>query len=246
MNAPVKRRPPPADFAAVVAQIETANKLAKHYKCGHDTVVRWLTEAGLKAAKVYTRGAPAPDDFTAMAPKNSKAALCRYYSCSFDVINRWLEETGAKHGARPSGYNFIKVKLRPIPDDWASVAPRMSKTALRRHYSAAGETIDRWITESRIAPLDTRIAHQRAAMAQRFAANGGTSRMGRAHHVQVSDKIRTMYDDAANALRKYGPVNRCDVNGKYQQAGDYWRVGWNVITGDELLERANAKRSRAA
>lgn len=244
MSAPVNRRPPPADFAEVVAQIETANKLAKHYRCGHETVVRWLTEAGLKAVKVYTRGAPPPDDFTEMAPKNSKAALCRYYSCSFDVINRWLSETGAKHGDRPKGY--AKTVLRPIPDDFAEACKVHTRTSLRKVYRAAGETIERWIAESGIKPVDTRIALQRAAMAQRFAANGGTSRMGRAHHVQLTDKVRSMYDEAADLLRKYGPVNRCDENGKYQQAGDYWRVGWNVITGDELLERANAKRSKAA
>jgi hypothetical protein len=234
------RRPCPDDFVDMVAKLETANKLAQHYRCGHVAVIRWLDEKGLRANKVYTRGAMPPDDFADIAPKHSKAALCRFYGQGFDVINRWLSETGATHGGRPKGYTT--AKRRPVPDDWATMCPRLSKTALRRYYTAAGETIDRWIAESGIQPLPTSDAHRQAGA----KAQGGTSRMGRAHFVHVSDRVRSMYDDAANVLRKYGPVSRCDENGKYQQAGDYWRVGWNVITGDELLERANAKRSKAA
>jgi hypothetical protein len=236
----MSKRPVPDDFKKTVALLETTNMLAKHYKAGWETINRWLTESGLRANKIYTRGSPPPDDFVKIAPQHSKAGLCRYYGCSFDVINRWLSETGAKHGGRPKGYT--KTGLRPIPDDWAVVCPRTSKTALRRCYAASGETIDRWIRESGIQPLSTSEAHRQAG-AKSITT---TSRMGRVHVVHLTDRVRSMYDDAANVLRKYGPVNRCDVNGKYQQNGEYWRVGWSILTGDELIERANAKRSKAA
>lgn len=51
---------------------------------------------------------------------------------------------------------------------------------------------------------------------------------------------------AADFLRKFGPVYRCDVRGRPLADGFFWRRGSAVLSDDELIERADWMRSKAA
>ncbi len=46
---------------------------------------------------------------------------------------------------------------------------------------------------------------------------------------------------AAEFLRRWAPVYRCDAEGHQLQDGFFWRHGRQVRTDDELIERATAK-----
>jgi hypothetical protein len=44
--------------------------------------------------------------------------------------------------------------------------------------------------------------------------------------------------DAAEYLRRYGPVYRCDVKGRANPRADYWMRGSTVLTDNDIIERA--------
>lgn len=45
---------------------------------------------------------------------------------------------------------------------------------------------------------------------------------------------------AADYLRRFGPVVRCDDRGRYNENGTHWRRNFSVLTADEIIERAEA------
>lgn len=47
--------------------------------------------------------------------------------------------------------------------------------------------------------------------------------------------------EAAEYLKKYGPVTRCNEAGRFDPKGSMWRRGSTVLTDDEVIERAVAK-----
>ena len=135
---------------------------------------------------------------------------------------------------------MITKPRRPMPDDFRDVAPTMTKTAMTRHYATKIDTIKRWLAEADIeaaAPVYVRPP----SSAKRFT--------GYKHKFGNTTQTRSMtaHDDAADILRRERfPVNRCDEKGAFAQAGDFWRVGWSVLTPDELMLRADKYRRRAA
>ena len=52
-------------------------------------------------------------------------------------------------------------------------------------------------------------------------------------------------DQAADVLRRYGPVYRCDERGRMDTKGKLWRFGMVICDGEELIARAD-RRVRAA
>ncbi len=125
---------------------------------------------------------------------------------------------------RRSSYN-----AQPIPEDFAEVAPTMCKYQLLRHYGVKWSgTIDRWCKESGVE-------------AKKYVApkRNRLSMMGRVHVPAEFVKPKDEYEVAADVLRKERyPVNRCNDNGLYNATGKFWRVGRNVLTPEQLLEKA--------
>ncbi len=71
------------------------------------------------------------------------------------------------------------------------------------------------------------------------------------HGLHGSNLLRirasSIYDEAAGVIqRERFAVYRCEDNGKANPNGKFWRVGNVVLTPDELLERAERYRRRAA
>lgn len=172
---------------------------------------------------------PCPEDFAKKAPTMSIERLVKHYRTSRIAVRRWLAETGAPC----LSVNNVSNIERPVPDDFAQVAPTMTFTALRRHYQTGEAVVRRWIKQSGVS-------------AKRHVPrwNGGY-KLPHGHFVEMRNY--SAFDEAADILRRERfPVNRCDERGRYEQAGDFWRVGWSVLTPDELLERADRYRRRAA
>lgn len=220
------KRPLPDDFATV-ATGRSKEWACQHYKAGNDTVSRWFEESGLGTKNTGRKKRPAPDDFTAMFPTlRNQFEVCQHYQATEKIVRRWMREAGLKPH---------QVQDRPVPDDFAHVAPSMSKTQLGDRYKVSHDVINRWLRMSGIKPLDrTRVAHR----SSRLVPTRGTGRPN-----LTITRAASIYDIAANELRRFGPVFRCDDRGIYRQAGDYWRMGWSILTPDELLERAARKRA---
>lgn len=48
----------------------------------------------------------------------------------------------------------------------------------------------------------------------------------------------TLAGQAADFLRRFGSVYRCDVTGKPNSKGTRWKRNYSVLTDDELMHRA--------
>jgi hypothetical protein len=109
-----------------------------------------------------------------------------------------------------------------VPDGFALVAPTMTIKQLRLHYGRGPEVIHRWLGEANVRPKKLTPGYQHAA---RTVVHRDMSAMG-----QIADY-----------LRYWGPVFRCNANGRADIKGTHWRRGSAVLTDAELTERAIIK-----
>ena len=236
------KRPIPDDFTEVANRLKQVTLIEAHYKAGDRTVAKWCKEVGYVVPKRIVH--PIPDDFAEQTKAKHTLALIKHYNVSGNVVRRWLRETGIK----PINGRVEDVTLyRLLPPCFPENAAVMSRTALRHHYKTGLDTLARWYREAGLEPIQyKKPSAPKGPKPPKPTHVYSTSGRGRGPGVSIREKHWSVYDEAADVLRKYGPVSRCDENGKYQQAGDYWRVGWVVITPQELLERGERKRSKAA
>lgn len=230
-----KPRPMPADFVETAPNFASMKALARHYNTRTTSIVRWCAQAGIirQALKF-----PVPADLAKLAKTMHKSALAQHYNRSEHTVSRWLGVAKIKCAPRPKP----KPVCKPMPADFAEVAPTMTIMALRRHYNAMySGTVERWLKEA-----DTHCMAYVAIPPRRnvynispTASRSTSSRMNLTRNTDI-------YDIAASELARFAPVYRCTATGKADVAGKFWRIGQTVVTPAELLERAERKRSKAA
>lgn len=191
---------------------------------------------------------PRPDDFAEIAPFKTVDALHLHYKTGRRQVRRWLAELNIKAGpALGAGGKPPK----PAPDDFAEIAPTMSQTSLAVYYGVDHKVIRRWVKEtgvsSQLSRRGPRLGQPRMPAAPKPKPKPSNWRYaGGNKPVAVSSTSKTMLDLAADVLRRERfTVYRCDDRGRFDLKGEYWRIGFSVLTGDELLERA-AKYDRIA
>lgn len=235
------RIPAPADLAEMVAKLSVKKALMRHYNVTQKVIYRWASEAGLTLND--GRSAPrdcrqAPDDFAARAPTMSKEALRAHYRVGPRVLERWF----AEKGVQPSSATKPR---RVLPQGFAKIAPTMVFQDLMAHYSVSKVVISRWLEETGTRPLQlvrTALPKRRPVRGHMNLTPTGGRGVNFAHVRQSS-----IHEDAADDLRRdRWAVHRCDERGRYEQAGNFWRVGNVVCTPDDLLERAERVRRKAA
>ena len=172
-----------------------------------------------------------PDDWFTFAPGKSIAQLKERYQASNRLIAKWRKMTGVAHAAAKPP----PLRIRPIPDDLDDMCLIKTKRQLAFHYKTGMETINRWLAAT-------------GYQAKVYNGQNQLSQMGRNKIAQLAPiRTKSMFDEAADILRRERfVVFRCGPKGQYMQAGDWWRVGNTVCTPDELLQRADRYRSRAA
>lgn len=230
---PASKRPMPYDFAVKAREFDRSmSKLVRHYSAGANAVARWMKEAGIPTLKVVKRSPPA--DFALIAPTMVISALVFHYRADDATVKRWVSETGVVPKARGRGGKQPK----PAPEDFAQIAPTKGIVALAEHYGISHKTIKRWINETGIQAKPCNRGPVTAKAKQNIA------RILPRQIVQT--RTSTIYDDAADTLRRERfPVNRCNERGGFDPKGKFWRVGWSVLTNDELLDRAARYRKAA-
>lgn len=165
-----------------------------------------------------------PADFAEVAKGMTVAQIKQHYRAGGNTVSRWCMEA-----KRPSENTTKRGgKFRPVPDDFAEMAAKLSRHALERHYNTAWPVILRWLDETGIKPIKATLF--RKPMPSQI----------------IATKTSTRHDCAANIIRKYTAVHRCGENGKYDPSGSWWRVGWNVLTPDELIDRAAMYQAKEA
>jgi hypothetical protein len=132
-----------------------------------------------------------------------------------------LNEAGRNLSSRPPANKIA------IPQGFALVAPHITMKEARLRYGRAAETIQRWCSEAGVQLM--RPNHLVAGSASRkFSPTAPRA------HVEAGEA-----GQAADFLRRFGPVFRCDADGRQLQDGFFWnRGGRTVLTDEELIERA--------
>lgn len=174
-----------------------------------------------------------PSDFAEKAKTMCRNQLVKHYRTSDKAVGRWADECGV---------HPLKVMMRPAPADWEQLCAKHTAAELRRLLQADIKVIKRWIKETEIEP----VPFDRKGIIPPNRRPNLLKQMGTPHKAIIRDKPRSIWDDAADVLRHYGPVYRCDENGKADQKGRYWRAGMAILTPDDLLSRADRYRRRAA
>lgn len=243
-------RPLPTDFLDVCARLGNGYAVMRHYKCGQATFARWQKQAGHTFRKPPK---PVPDDFAEVAATQHTYAMARHYGVSNKMILRWLREAGleAAEYVPPKKISVERTKaakmanIKPVPDDFLSKVKGMTATDLVRHYKVSRPVVKRWCRETGTAPKA--YDKSRAARMQRRRELSVVHVASGIRATKLRDDVRNMdiYDIAADKLRRICPVHRCNERGGYDPKGRFWRVGWNVISPDELLMRAD-KMEKAA
>jgi hypothetical protein len=157
-----------------------------------------------------------PDDFAEHAVDATNSDLMERYNCCADIISRWRRESGVL--SKKCRRNYAEP-----PADFVLVAADLTKRELRERYHRADPTINRWLQET----------------------GARCGRYSRAPEIQpqrvvpaVSPEILTRATHAAEYLRKFGPVTRCNQNGAFNPRGDHWRRGNKVLCAQEVIARA--------
>lgn len=160
-----------------------------------------------------------PDDFAALAPTMSAADLARHYACSTYKITEWFAELGMSRS------NSTRFKpLGSAPESFARVAPTMTLHELEMMFDRGACVIKRWCAECGVQP-------------RRYVPHFVT-RGNRMPAAPVVFHERSRAGEAAQYLRRFGPIYRCNANGGADAKGDHWSRSGFVLTDDEIIQRA--------
>lgn len=223
--------PMPPEFPAHAWAAGVA-PLGRQFGVAVSTILRWRESCG-PDPRVDLSAPPA--DFIEKVKTLRRYALAQHYQVSERRIGLWAKKCGigiSKHGPTRAG-------RRIAPDDLAEMAELMTKTQLMAHYAADYPIVVRWLGEAGIEAVK-----RAPVMPSRQPVTFRNNPRALIHRdIRQTD----MYDDAADVIRRERfAVYRCNERGAYDPKGASWRVGISILTPDELLQRADKYRRRAA
>lgn len=235
----------PPDFLEMRAKLKSRRELCAHYDCGESLISRWMRECGLTVSP--NKGTPAPDNLAELADKMHLQALADHCGVSRNVAANWLHTRGVK--ALPFN-QLANVKTRPVPPNFTKIAPTMVEAELRKHCGCSFETLKRWLRETGVKPMSyvewRALNPVKKPVKPRKSSRGAVHALGLPSNLAMA-RVSTVHDIAADTLRRERfVVHRCNENGKYAQAGNFFRVGWSVLTPDQLLAKAARYERKAA
>jgi transposase len=153
-----------------------------------------------------------------------------------------------KLGPWKSSSGTPRVAIYQIPDDFAEQFRNHTRLELRKMYGRSNTTITAWV--NRLGLEKKRYNGVRATPAKHLPRTHNAWRpslTGR-QPVDRAHRDETPAGQAADYLRRFGPVIRCNAQGRYDQHGDHWLRGSTLLTADEVIDRAvrNGWRSSEA
>lgn len=179
-----------------------------------------------------------PDDFRELAPGMSTRQAREHWRTSDRRAQAWFVEAGIKPVPR-----FIRKIV--IPADFADVAPTLAIRQLARRYKVGTKRIKSWLAEGK---LQARQITQQEAARMRWGPPKPkpAKKPRRKFHTApreggIPERDCRIDADAAHYLRRWTPIYRCDLGGKYDPNGGYWRSGNAVLTAAEIIARAENK-----
>lgn len=149
---------------------------------------------------------PMPADFAEVAPTMNRSQLCGHYKTGNNYISRWFKEAGIP--PRQHGRPIASGKLRPMPADFPTLAPTMTRADLCRHYHAGNSYITRWLAESGEGPRRPGVKQALRPMPDDFAQVAPTKTLaGLRVHYTSSDTVVKRWLQEANITAKTHTAN---------------------------------------
>lgn len=171
----------------------------------------WLAKPGIKPG---TRMRAAPDDFADLAARLTHYQLRGHYRVAASTITRWAREVGM---GKPAGGMAV-----PMPENFPHLAPTMTQPQARAMYGRGETVLLRWCREAGVKFKRRTVGVPRSSQSP----------------VDRNQRDMTRAGQAADFLRRFGPVFRSDAEGNPKPSGTHWRRGRFVLTDDDVLERA--------
>jgi len=178
----------------------------------------WLAKPGSKPGDT----SHIPDDFAERWHCSNQAALAAHYGRATATISLWVKRLGLVRTAdSTAGFN------RPMPTDFIHVQNGLTIQELMLRYTVGRDIVRRWLSEAGIK-------RERFQQPLRLIKPNAyqTAPVDRPHR----DASRAGM--AAEFLRRFGPVARCDARGRFDPNGFHWRRGSTVLSAAEVIERA--------
>lgn len=158
-----------------------------------------------------------PEDFLAYMQDHTQEQAAHDHEVSVGLIQKWCRAVGYK-----------KPPVRKAVPAWLKAdGPSMTRAQIKHRAHVGDAVLDRWIAETGVTCLPAQIKHLKR---------------GTWKPAKHTAPIRSKAEDAAEYLRRFGPVYRCDERGAAKQGGAMWRRGSAVLTDADLIERAYANR----
>jgi hypothetical protein len=226
---PWRIRPMPEDFAERASSGVTINELMLHYGAGASVMRRWLDEYGKRpraARSTARRGVP--EDFGEWASVETVLQLIKRYCCGTATVTRWRRELGLKP------VRSRQKKPTAIPDGFALVAPVTTMRELKQRYGKGKTTIWKWCQIAGVQPRTVAVSRTQQVRPARNPAPAGR----KLNPFDGPHRDTTRAGMAADYLRKFGPVVRCDAAGRFNPTGNHWRRGSTILCADEVIARA--------
>lgn len=203
----------------------TTVEIARKYGVGRSTVLRHCKRLGI--APAFRKGPP--EGFTDDAKHMSIRSLAAKYNLNQKTVSRMIKTLDIERTVP-----IIPRKRREAPEGFADAAKTMTLRELAERFSMSTKVASRLIRRMGIV----RVSRPKT----RPSTNRGWV---------MSIENRSKADQspahiAANYLRGFDPVLRCDHTGKLNPEGSHWHIRGRVVTGDELMEMAESKRERLA
>lgn len=176
---------------------------------------------------------PVPSDFRELAPVKPNNFLIAHYRTNHNAVARWRRETGIKAPGR------IAPNKLAMPRDFSERVSQMKIADVAQSYGCGRRTVCRWLKEAGISlaakprpkPAPTGYRKLPASQKRAYAWSLPTVRP-----CDGSSEGR-----AADFLRRFAPVYRCDESGRMTERGSRWRYGNAVLEPTELVARARGK-----
>jgi len=131
---------------------------------------------------------------------------------------------------RSCGYIGLK---RNCPDDFLSVLHRLGSQGAAKHFNASLSTVTRWRREAGMA------LHERARRGKGATNNPYRNWSKEFRHAfALPQRDVTLPGQAADFLRQFGSVHRCDEKGRPNAKGQFWRRNFSVLSDEEIMSRA--------
>lgn len=241
------RRPMPEDFPQHAA-VETGRALRIRYGVSHGLIERWIKESGVEPVRRPSVPLQRPAEFARFSGTMTVPQLAAKFGVGTSVAQRWRMELGGK-----------KRVSKAVPDDFEANWRRMSIRALAAHYRRQCMTVVEWARELGLnrkdAPLrvckpkPAKVAKPRVVRIVKPTKETTKPLKPNAFQNVPVDRVQrdmSAAGQAADYLRRFGPVYRCDWRGLPLADGFFWRRGTAILTDQDLIERADWLRGKEA